>query len=270
MPRRNKVIRKDYQMDLKLKEKNDDESAAKKTQQPARTGRSIAELASLSTLSEEELEEANEEAEEATSYADEYEEEEDTETYEGEEADEADESEEEPEEKQEPPMEHYGRKFSFEGKPTAEDIFRFMFYHTYCSVVGVIAILLILASLVMAVWSFSDGNYLQGCIFAGVFLFIAINSPLSIKKRAKKQSESMSTGEGVITYTFSDAGFDMKRMQEYAPYKYENIMKVVKGKTAYYVYLGKMRAFLATKADLGANEETFLQLIRENVKNFKG
>ena len=47
-------------------------------------------------------------------------------------------------------------------------------------------------------------------------------------------------------------------------------MKVVCGKTAYYVYLGKMRAFLAPKADLGANEETFLQLMRENVKNFKG
>jgi hypothetical protein len=80
----------------------------------------------------------------------------------------------------------------------------------------------------------------------------------------------MSHGEGIITYTFSDAGFDMKRMKEYAPYKYDRIMKVVCGKTAYYVYLGKMRAFLCPKADLGANEETFLQLIRENVKNFKG
>ena len=262
-------------MDLKLKEKNDDEAVVKKAQAPVRTGRSIAELASLSTLSEEELEEANEEAEDSEGY-EEYEE--DTEDYDpamtdtdeenGEEAE--GDAEEEPEDKNEPPMEHYGRKFSFDGKPTADDIFRFMFYHTYCSVVGVIAILLLVASVVMAVWSFKDGNVLQGCIFSGVFLFVAINSPLSIRKRSKKQSEAMSTGEGVITYTFSDAGFDMKRMQEYAPYKYSNIMKVVKGKTAYYVYLGKMRAFLATKADLGANEETFLQLIRENVKNFKG
>lgn len=268
----NRKIRKDYQMDLKLKEKTDDESSVKKAQAPARTGRSIAELASLSTLSEEELEEANGEVEDGDTY-DEYEEDTDendadmTETEEdGEEAEE----EEEPKDKNEPPMEHYGRVFRFEGKPTADDIFRFMFYHTYCSVVGVIAILLLVASVVMAVWSFMDGNIMQGCIFAGVFLFVAINSPLSIRKRSKKQAEAMSTGEGVITYTFSDAGFDMKRMQEYAPYKYENIMKVVKGKTAYYVYLGKMRAFLCPKADLGANEETFLQLIRENVKNFKG
>ena len=260
-------------MDLKLKEKTDDEAAVKKVQAPARTGRSIAELASLSTLSEEELEEANEDAEEDGSY-EEYEDEaaEDADVTDTEEDEEGTEESEEEEEKDknEPPMEHYGRKFSFEGKPTANDIFRFMFYHTYCSVVGVIAILLLVASVVMAVWSFKDGNMLQGCIFAGVFLFVAINSPLSIRKRSIKQSEAMSNGEGVITYTFSDAGFDMKRMQEYAPYKYENIMKVVKGKTAYYVYLGKMRAFLATKADLGSNEETFLQLIRENVKNFKG
>lgn len=260
-------------MDLKLKEKNDDEAAVKNVQAPARTGRSIAELASLSTLSEEELEEANEEVGDDDPY-EEYEDEaaEDADvTDTAEDKEDAEEAEEEEDKDiNEPPMEHYGRIFSFEGKPTANDIFRFMFYHTYCSVVGVIAILLLVASVVMAVWSFKDGNMLQGCIFAGVFLFVAINSPLSIRKRSIKQSEAMSNGEGVITYTFSDAGFDMKRMQEYAPYKYEKIMKVVKGKTAYYVYLGKMRAFLATKADLGSNEETFLQLIRENVKNFKG
>ena len=256
-------------MDLKLKEKNDEE-VVKKAQAPVRTGRSIAELASISTLSEEELEEANEEVEDIEDYEEYEEDTEDNDSENDTEEEGEEEVEEEPEDKNEPPMEHYGRKFSFDGKPTADDIFRFMFYHTYCSVVGVIAILLLVASVVMAVWSFKDGNVLQGCIFAGVFMFVAINSPLSIRKRSKKQSEAMSTGEGVITYTFSDAGFDMKRMQEYAPYKYSNIMKVVKGKTAYYVYLGKMRAFLATKADLGANEETFLQLIRENVKNFKG
>ena len=58
-------------MDLKLKEKTDDESSVKKVQAPARTGRSIAELASLSTLSEEELEEANGEVEDGDTY-DEY------------------------------------------------------------------------------------------------------------------------------------------------------------------------------------------------------
>lgn len=258
-------------MDLKLKEKNDDEVMQKKTEPPKRSGRSIAELASLSTLSKEELDEANENVGDNIEYSEDeyddgnegYDEAEDTE---GEDT----ETEEEPKEENEPPMEHYGRVFSFEGKPSEEDVFRFMFYHTYCSVIGVFAVLIVIASVVMAVWSFMDDKIVQGCIFAGVFLFFIINSPLSLKKRAKKQSESMSHGEGIITYTFSDAGFDMKRMKEYAPYKYDRIMKVVCGKTAYYVYLGKMRAFLCPKADLGANEETFLQLIRENVKNFKG
>jgi len=256
-------------MDLKLKEKNDDEAVVKKEAAPKRSGRSIAELASLSTLSEEELEEANEEEYEdaAEEYEEDgYEEEQDD----VEETEEDTDSEASPEEENDPPMEHYGRVFSFDGKPTPQDVFRFMFYHTYFSVVGVFAILIVLASVVMAVWSFMDEKYTQGIIFAAVFLFFIINSPLSLKKRSKKQSENMCSEEGTITYTFSDAGFDMKRQTEYAAYKYDRIMKVIAGKTAYYVYLGKMRAFLAPKADLGANEEKFLQLIRENVKNFKG
>jgi len=262
-------------MDLKLKEKNDDEVMQKKTEPPKRSGRSIAELASLSTLSKEELDEANDNVDENIEYSDDDDDDSFADSdYEGDGSEDGEEDgsaeESEPEEENEPPMEHYGRQFTFDGHPTEQDVFRFMFYHTYCSVIGVFAVLIVIASVVMAVWSFLDDKIMQGCIFAGVFLFFIINSPLSLKKRAKKQSENMSTGEGVITYTFSDAGFDMKRMTEYAPYKYDRIMKVVCGKTAYYVYLGKMRAFLCPKADLGANEETFLQLMRENVKNFKG
>ena len=117
-------------MDLKLKEKNDEE-VVKKAQAPVRTGRSIAELASISTLSEEELEEANEEVEDIEDYEEYEEDTEDNESENDTEEEGGEEAEEEPEDKNEPPMEHYGRKFSFEGKPTADDIFRFMFYNTY-------------------------------------------------------------------------------------------------------------------------------------------
>ena len=255
-------------MDLKLKEKNDEEVVEKMATQPKSSGSSIAKFASISTLSKEELKEANDSAEDNIEYS---EEEDDEDIYEGEGEETVEEEEaEESKEENEPPMEHYGRQFTFKGHPSTEDVFRFMFYHTYFSVVGIIAILLFIGAVVMAIWSFIDGNVLQGCIFAGAFLFLAINSPLSLKRRAKKQSASMCTEEGTITYTFSDAGFDMTRQTEYAPYKYDRIMKVINGKTAYYVYLGKMRAFLAPKADLGENEETFRALIRENVKNFKG
>ena len=259
-------------MDLKLKEKNEEEVTEKKKSAPVKSGRSIAELASLSTLSKEELEEANDEdADDEYDDAEYVEDDSDEEGYDNEEDENTEDSEqEEPVEENDPPMEHYGRKFTFEGKPTPNDVFRFMFYHTYFSVVGVFAVLIVIASVIMAVWSFVEGKTLQGVLFSAVFLFFIINSPLSLKKRSKKQSQSMCSEEGTITYTFSDAGFDMTRQTEYASYTYDRILKVIPGKTAYYVYLGKMRAFLAPKADLGENEETFVQLIRENVKKFKG
>ena len=262
-------------MSLKLKEKSDEEVEVKKQEAPKRSGRSIAELASLSTLSKEELAEANEDEDALETDADDEYEGDDIENPEddpeadSEEADE-EETEKKPEDVNDPPMEHYGKQLTFAGKPTPEDVFRFMFHHTYCSAIGVFAVLIVVASVVMAVWSFTKGENVQGFIFIAVFLFFIINSPLSLKKRSKKQSESMCTEEGTITYTFSEAGFDMTRQTEYAAYKYDRIMKVINGKTAYYVYLGKMRAFLAPKADLGENEEIFLQLMRENVKNFKG
>ena len=122
-------------MSLKLKEKTDDEVDVKKQEAPKRSGRSIAELASLSTLSKEELAEANEDEDALeTDVDDEYDgdnienPEDDPDEY-SEETDEK-ETEKKPGDDNDPPMEHYGKQLTFAGKPTPEDVFRFMFHHT--------------------------------------------------------------------------------------------------------------------------------------------
>lgn len=228
---------------------------------------SISRFATLSTLTEEEMEEENEGVDEAEEEASDYgydennDNEEVVEEYE-------EESPAEPEE--EPRLEHTGTTIVLQSKPTEEDIFRFMFRHTYCSALGVIACLMAIGAAFLSVFSFTHQEIFQGVLFAVIFFVFAVYSPINLLKKARKQSAEMSSPEGIITYTFSDAGFDMERGDEYAPYAWSRIIKVINGKTGYYVYLEKNRAFIATKLDLASNEATFVDMLKRFVKNYKG
>lgn len=175
----------------------------------------------------------------------------------------------EPEEENEPRMEHIGEVLTFQSKPTEQDILRFMARHTYLSVLGILACVMAVVSLVVSIIEFTHQQWVLGIAFLAVFYLFAIQSPLNLKKKAHKQSQEMSRPEGIITYTFSEAGFDMERGKEYAPYHWSRILKVINGKTGYYVYLEKNRAFIATKADLGVNEQKFVRMLEKHVDKYK-
>lgn len=227
--------------------------------------KSIAQFASMSTLSEEELAEANDGVDE---YDDEdYEDDtEELERVEGEEV-EADEAEEElpPVKDDDTPMEHFGDKVTLSAHPTKSDVTRFMFRHTYLSGIGIISIVVAIASLVYFIVELLRGDFLPAGLAAVSFGLFAIYTPLNLVKSSRKNAETLNSPEGVITYTFSDAGLDISRGEEYAKYEWTRVIKVVTGKNGYYVYLAKNRAFILPKADLGSDEETFKGLVARHV-----
>lgn len=230
--------------------------------------KSIAELAALSTLSEEELEEANNEADNNLEYGEEeYDSDSENEcaSEEGDDATEEAKEEEKPVER----MEHFGDTVVLKAKPTPNDVYRFMFRHTYFSVIGVVALVMGLGALALGIFKLIEGAYVPAVLCGIIFFMFIIWSPLGLLKKSKKQSEQICAPEGTITYTFSEAGLDLERGDEYAKYDWDRIIKVVYGKTGYYVYLGANRAFIAPKADLGENEAKLQKLFAEHVKKGK-
>lgn len=254
-----------------MKEKDYENKEVKKTS-------SIAKFAKYSTLSEEELKEANstDDVEYDEDYDGDASDENQDEDFREEDGDfrevslgDSDEAEEEDDDENEPRMEHFGDTFTFTSRPTETDIFRFMFRHTYASPLGIFAAIMALAAIVVSVIEFTRQTWFPAITFLAVFYLFAVQSPLNLKKKSKAQSQEMSSPEGAITYTFSEAGFDMERGDEYAPYEWSRIIKVKNGKTGYYVYLEKNRAFIATKADLGVNEGRFVGMLERHVEKYK-
>lgn len=223
---------------------------------------SISELAHMNTLSEEETEEAAEQAESIEESGD----------------DAAVSYEAVPEEEKKPvELEHYGQTFTADVKPTARDTYGFMFYHTYMNLMGLFAVLVGIAAIVMVVISVMDKEIFQIVLFSIAALIFIVNSPISLYLRAKKYAESCKLPENRTVYRFSDAGFDVRRgvMDDseeasgekiYKSFAYKNITKCHEGRTGFYIYLAKNTAFLITKADIeGGSLAEFRSLLAQRV-----
>lgn len=165
-------------------------------------------------------------------------------------------------------IEHTEPMFVINARPDRKTMFDFMLYHSYANVLGILSILLGIGAIVMVVISIVQKS---GSIQVGLFGIVAVmfimNSPAGLWFKAKKQSELICDEKNTITYTFSDAGFDMSRGEkEYADFEWDHMYKVKEGELGFYMYLEKNRAFVVPKANIEGNIEDFKSLLKRHVE----
>ena len=232
--------------------------------------RSIAELAHISTISEEEKNKAYADAQKVYSDLNGEEEAYDSEREvadgydtEGENAGEADTAASYPGKKEKPRMEHTEPSYTCTAKPEARDMFDFMMYHTYHNPAGIFSVVIGLGAIVALILNIiNKGETIMTVLLAVIVVMFLANSPVTIWYRAKKQAEAISDSANTITYTFSSAGLDMKRGNDYAAYEWSHVEKVVEVKNCYYFYLSKNSAFVIPKEDFGGSDAGFKNIIR--------
>ena len=168
-------------------------------------------------------------------------------------------------------IEHSDPSFAITARPDRQTMYDFMLYHSYANVLGVLSVLIGIGAIVMVVLSLTseEPQLMQAVLFGMVAVMFIANSPLTLWFRAKKQSDIICDEKNTITYTFSDAGFDMSRGEdEYADFEWSRMYRIKEGRTGFYMYLEKNRAFVIPKADVEQPEQ-FRDLLRRNVTKLK-
>lgn len=163
-------------------------------------------------------------------------------------------------------LEHTGPTFEIVARPTSKDMYDFMFAHTYFNVLGVIAVLLGFGSIGMVIFTALNGaDKTQLLLFGAIAVLFIMNSPLTLIFKARKNAAEVCKEGNTITYTFSEAGFDMSRGEEYASFEWSRLFRVKEGKTGLYMYLSRNQAFLLPKADINGVEE-FKSLLAAHIE----
>ena len=224
--------------------------------------RGISELAHISTLTEEELREAEEEAEAVEAGFDTDDDETEEKTSVADYMPEAVAAKTEPKKR----IEHTEPSYVIAAKPDQRCMFEFMFYHSYMNVMGALSAVLGIAAIVFVVIGLVQGySTIQVVLFGAIAVMFLANSPFTLWFKAKKQSELICDPKNTITYTFSDEGFDMARgTDEYADFSWDKMYKVKQGKSGYYMYIARNRAFVLP-CDAVIDKTGFESLLKRHV-----
>ena len=223
---------------------------------------SISEIAHISTLSEEELKEAAAESEYAGSYS-EIEDEDEKQSA----ADYMPHGSAQETAAKKKRIEHTEPSFVFEAKPDRKCMYEFMFYHSYMNVMGAVSAVLGIAAIVFVIIGIVQKyDLIQIVLFGAIAAMFLANSPLTMWFKAKKQSDLICDPKNTITYTFSDEGFDMARgTDEYADFSWDKMYKVKEGKTGFYIYIARNRAFVIPKEAV-LDKPGFKSLLKRHVQ----
>lgn len=145
------------------------------------------------------------------------------------------------------------------------DIFRFMLRHTYCSVSGMIGLLLSIICLVRGINELISGT---GNSMTAIFLFVGVwfivVYPLSLLGKAAMQVKTTPSLQKPITYTFTKVGMLQEQGEVKTGCKWNMITKTVFMKRIWVLYAGRVRANVIPVAQLGEHAEELKALIKEN------
>ena len=163
-------------------------------------------------------------------------------------------------------MEHGEPSFTVTASPDEQTMYEFLFYHSYMNVMGIMSVVLGLGAIVMVIVGLiMHFTTIQIVLFGVIALMFLTNSPITLKRRARKQVEMLADPKNKITYIFSDEGFDMSRGDsEYADFKWERLCKVKEGRHGFFMYLERNRAFVIP-ADSLEDVESFKALLKRRV-----
>lgn len=164
-------------------------------------------------------------------------------------------------------VEHTEPKYSIQPTPSEKEMVEFLVRHTYCNAAGVAAILLALGAIALVIFNVVRGsNSILAIVLGVIVLFLICNGAFTVVKKAKTYARDLAENPAHrITYTFSDAGFDLERGSEYAGHEWSDTGNILESSTCYYFYIGKTQAFAIPKAQLGDDEQSFRRMVIAHV-----
>lgn len=143
------------------------------------------------------------------------------------------------------------------------DVYTFMMYHTYCSVTGVIGMLLSLFCLGQGVMEIiTDRMSAMTAVLLVVGVWFTIISPLTMIGKAALQIKRVTSLQKPITYTFTEEGMLQEQGEVKTGCRWKQITKAVFMKRIWILYAGKVRGNVIPVRQLGEHEAELKQLIK--------
>ena len=152
---------------------------------------------------------------------------------------------------------------------TTGELYRFSMRHTYCSVSGTVGVLISLGSWVICATRYQtlDRTAFIALIIIGCLFTIV--QPVMLYQKAWKQKKQNEAINAVLHYCISEDGIIVSQGQQGAKVHWYEIRKTVKTKSALYLYMSQVRAFIFPKEQLADCYDEVCALVEERRAAYK-
>lgn len=144
------------------------------------------------------------------------------------------------------------------------DMYTFLMHHSYCSLSGVIGILLSLVCIGKAVSEYIGGNATSTtAILMVIGLWFLVINPFMMIGKAAMQIKVNSSLQKPITYVFTEKGLIQEQGKARTGCRWNQITKTVWTKRIWILYVGKLRGSILPVRQIGEQAEELKALIRQ-------
>lgn len=153
------------------------------------------------------------------------------------------------------------KELRFEVKLGVKELWQFSMYHANAGMLGMVNVLFTLAALFLIVTRWGSLTVPYRLLLVVCALMFTVWQPLLLYNKARKQAKAPAVKEPMIL-TFGEEGLKVEQNEQEAVFTWEQMGRLDRMPTMVILYMDRVHAYLLPKSVMGAQEETFYELVR--------
>ncbi|MDO5154582.1 MAG: YcxB family protein [Eubacteriales bacterium] len=154
---------------------------------------------------------------------------------------------------------------SFSVKMTVKELYRFIMYHAYHKLSGVIGIAMSIAACIILITRYASLTDQTRAVLVLVAIWFVFLDPIILYSRARGQVRRNKAYKKPLHYQIDSEGVTISQEEQSQTVMWNQFMKIVETKNQFLFYSTPMYAFIFPKAEL-VNED--LEIFPEIIKTY--
>lgn len=161
------------------------------------------------------------------------------------------------------------KEIHFKVDLSVSELYMFSMRHTYYSPSGVFGVVLSVACLLMCILRYEqlDGSARLALFIIG--LLFTVVQPVMLYGKACTQRMRNKDINATLQYCVSESGIQVSQGEQQVEVPWYDVRKMVQGKSALYLYMSPVRAFIFPRKQCGGQYEELVALIRTMMERYK-
>lgn len=145
-----------------------------------------------------------------------------------------------------------------------KDMYRFLLYHGYSGMSGIINMIISIGALVLLLAGVGDSTTAKVMLGIMAALFTIIN-PIYLYYKAAKQVKLAKMFAKPLNYQINEDGITVSQGEESLIVDWKDVRRLVETAGYFYLYLSLTRAYIFPKEILGEQEKNFRKILETRV-----